>query len=264
MITKAVNISLQTRTIRDHVELARKAATKHVKDCLARIKNDDEMGMFLMAYASFNRTAGPGVASLVHRCSIHDFFYDKHGCYSGKDRGWNVATFVFQALVDEFSVKKNHRQLAQEMVGAILQFDGKKPSDEFLVGSLHLYRESYGLIEECSGLLLDGYVNLPVMNALGFHAASETFADLEYNAIKDVLFRDHKFELLARHLIDSKAKKWIEAHTKIEDDHYGFAILAIDEALSFADPLDTEKMGDVVHGVDTFAEYHKKFFETVT
>jgi hypothetical protein len=201
-------------------------------------------------YVEFNSIFPSVVASLAAKigCSRAVFVNPSETVLSLQDESYEVAAYVFAAAVDEFGggkYKYTHRNLAKAFLSSVAAF--YQMSSNYLNECLK-YSRSVDMLG-CRGRIerayLAPYQDLPVpelLVALGFHAASEYFADLEFNALRTI-FEMHYPELLEflrKRLVSfgsskAPASQWLDIHTSVESDHYRAALMAIDLALLYSD-----------------------------
>jgi hypothetical protein len=265
---------------RSHVEEAidLDAIDRAAQTAVARAAEQPRsMFLFMQRYASWNGYAGPLVAELAGKIGqCREMFADPGEpipIYA--DRATEVAALVFYATIDEHrdrALKVPHRSLAQATLKGIADFYGLAPDQQLALST----RPSWlaGLIAETAV----GYAGVTsdvdnVLEALGFHVASEMLADREYRII-DAVMRERAPELTTYLKTTTKriggkevpAYAWIEIHGvgDVEDDHAHKAFAAVDKAGGY---LAGKRHEDVrrlsLLGFERFAALQRTFFSHV-
>jgi len=191
------------------------------------------------------------------------------------DRSSEIATEIYFAAEDEyadrqFKLRVTHRQLAQELLKAILDyfkidhsnFPKLFPLNKKTNEAIKKVREGYCLNRE------NTEDNL--FNGLGFHIGSELLADQEFNLI-DQFLRDNDSDLVKflenkkTKFDDIKSYRWISLHTVVELEHLDHAFVAAERAIKY---YKGKKSVEEVHrliieGFLNFAKLQKDFFGNI-
>ena len=220
-----------------HAEMVRKT--------LERIGSPDELVRFIHRYTLFNGNFAGGVANLAGAFHVRqDLFRDRSEPVAAcSDRSARIASSIFFAAEDEYADRGDqkritHRDLGQSVLRhtiGYLDVDTASFDERFPLN---------GSTKAALDLVFDGYCVKPasrsedgLLGGLGFHIASETSADQEFNAIDPYLRRTHPG--LVAHLTAARTHlghsvySWFDQHTKVEVEHHEHAVQAASMALEF-------------------------------
>ena len=216
-----------------------------VRQTLERIASQDELVRFIQRYTLFNGNFAGGVANLAGTLHVRqELFRDRSEPVAAcSDRSARIASSIFFAAEDEYADREDrkritHRDLGQSVLRHTIgyfdldgaSFDGRFPLNRSTRDAL--------------ALVFDGYCISPasrsedgLFRGLGFHIASETSADEEFNAIDPYLRRSHpglvEHLTAARTHLGHSVYSWFDQHTKVEVEHHEHAVEAAVSALHF-------------------------------
>ncbi|MDD9899554.1 MAG: hypothetical protein OXT65_01080 [Alphaproteobacteria bacterium] len=200
--------------------------------CQQALKSVDTTYVFLERYAYINGYAGSGVALLSGNIGYaRNLFLDVSEGLPCDDMGMHIASRVFSATVDEHTDRRlghsPHRVLAKIMLDAVAGYAGydqnieqrnrlDKKSSAFLSVVDSFKRNYQGSSHDIGALI----------QALGYHIASEFLADKEYQIIDEEVWFRHPDEQFRHHVKRGKNREggwygpwsWITTH-----GHYGEA-----------------------------------------
>jgi hypothetical protein len=243
-----------------------------IEGCLAGLSHPGDLRDFLMKYARFNRLFAGAVACLAGQVHFRTDLFSTNDDLEDGDRSAEIATRVFYAAEDEYSALHNasrvtHRSIAQKFVADVIQILGSTGTKRTFANpdwskTLYSFDESVKRGYSTCGFASDA----DAIRALGFHAASEWLADVEFNHIQSYMERAHS-DLVTelRRLIGPGAVNgfyWIEVHSAVEAEHGEMALQAIDLAFKFGPASIRESFVDLVHeGFASFGRVQRDFFE---
>jgi hypothetical protein len=233
-------------------------------DALDSIHSNQPLLDCLTRYVQFNAVFGSGVASLAGAIgSRRDLFRDPTDTVAAlADRSTEIAASIFYAAIDEFGGSKGryptHRVMARDFLKAVALHSGCSlssacDSEPFSAA----VAEGYGI-----GRSLD---DGSLFAAIGFHIGSESLADEEFRILDE--FLRSRFAGLVRCVEQDRttgghaAYLWVQAHTKIEVDHFESALRGANRAIEFyagsAEPPSVRNK--ILDGVRQFAALQADF-----
>jgi hypothetical protein len=237
--------------------------------------------VFMQRYAHFNAYAGSSVARLASSIGLsRELFIEPQAVVVDEsDRGLNVAAKIFEAAIDEHADRHQfnlpHRSLAQATLKAVGDF--AHLSDE--------ERNAHGKIPDWLRTVVDdliaSYQGQPgdvgsLLTAMGFHAASERLADIEYAAIDRVVRHEHDGVGFSQYLRERFGKVqhmgravsmwfWVGIHGQfdrhgVEADHFAAALDAIQNAILFRPEPPEVLVQFAIDGFQHFVELQQRLF----
>jgi hypothetical protein len=238
---------------------------------LNKLHPDIEIVKFFIKYTAFNSAFAGAVACLAGNIHFQTELFSKSSVMGYcEDYSSEIASRVFYAAEDEYSALRGskritHRRIAQSFVNALLLYIGIDNVSQLLSASKSSQIKEYRK-RTLSGYKTQGFSeNKDVFEAIAFHIASETFADLEFNTISEHLKIKHP--ALVKTLQQSPSScgvnqyYWIEVHTGVEAAHGEMAL----EALRLATVYNTDNVIDismaVKNGIESFATLQEDFFK---
>jgi hypothetical protein len=247
----------------------------YIRQKLECIRSDQDLTTFFRRFALYNLAFPGGVAMLAGAFHMRpDIFQDKQESFiDNMDRSSEIASHIIFAAEDEFAtsnrkIRVTHRMMAQEMVKFAKGFSNL--SDD-------AFAESFSELtdyQEQALAIRNGYRVYSLENerdmflALGFHLASERLADIEFNALSDILSRNFPaFVKAARQVSGPQSIRiygWIATHTTVEVDHYAYSLRAAEMALEFyTGEMHTkqELYGLILDGFHEFIQHQRNMFE---
>ncbi len=262
------------------------AAEDLVEDALKRaLSSPEALLCFMGRYTSWNGFFGSGVATLAGKIGRARglFHSSEQPIHALADRSVHVASFFFDAAVDEFNDsstphRDTHRTLAQACIAGVVGWartQGSVRDDDAVnallsaplwLAALHdRVAIGYGAASP------DDLAN--IFRAMGYHLGSEVLADREFSLIDDGM-REHTPEVvdyLEREVItlageQHNAYHWLGIHSghggAVEWDHFKWAVQGVDRGFRYTDPALHEDLRAQLHlGFTDFARDHRVFFE---
>ncbi len=216
-----------------------------VRSVLARVQTKAELARFIQRYTLFNGNFAGGVTNLAGALHVRqDLFRDPMEPIAAcADRGARIASHVFFAAEDEYFDREDRKRITHRDLGQYVL----KETIDWLGFDAHTFDRDFPLNDSTRDALAQifiGYCIHPdarseddLFRGLGFHIASETSADEEFNALKLYLHDVHPalVERLTRsstHLGHS-IFGWIGLHTFVEVEHHEHALTAAAMALDY-------------------------------
>ncbi|MBI3458718.1 hypothetical protein HY061_00435 [Candidatus Azambacteria bacterium] len=252
------------------------SSKKFLGSILEKISSEKQIIDFTHRYSVFNGDFAGGVANLAGEFHIRgDIFKGDSDIDSINDRSSEIATEIYFAAEDEYADRKfklriTHRQLAQELLKAVLDyfkidnasFQRLFPLNEKTKDVIKKVREGYCLNKESS--------EDDLFRGLGFHIGSELLADQEFNLL-DQFLRDNYSDLVKflenknTNFDDIKSYRWISLHMVVELEHLSRAFIAAERAIKYYKGKKSEKevQGLIVKGFLNFAKLQKDFFSNI-
>lgn len=184
----------------------------------------------MFKYATFNSIFAGGIASLAGKIHVsqHVFRDSEDKEFQLADRSAEIASRIFFAAEEEYDVchlgkRVTHRALAQLFLRELLRISpngdrvtlNERGLDETQNSLMSEVRDAYNAAQ--------GSGDDALFYAMGFHLASEQFADQEFNTIDEFLRRD--FPAIAQSLQETMgptgfdAYYWISTHCIVETAH---------------------------------------------
>ena len=197
-------------------------------------------------YIHFNAGFAAGVAGLAAQIAIrHSLFQDvTEQSKILSDRSVEVAAPIFFAAIDEFGNptirQATHRSLAQATFKMAALFFRQDPS--ILDSELTTNRDIAAIIERVQegygvGRMLD---EPSLFRAIGFHLASETLAQREFETLDHCLVETQpafaEYLKTAQVVINERtypAYFWIQAHSQFEAEHSKAAWKGIEDLFTY-------------------------------
>ncbi|MBE9080386.1 hypothetical protein IQ241_24375 [Romeria aff. gracilis LEGE 07310] len=258
-------------------EILEYSGSKHfLEKILTQISCTKDLVKFIHRYSVFNGNFAGGVINLGGAFHIRqDIFRDEseiiHDC---ADRSSKISTYIFFAAEDEYfdrvrNSRVTHRELGQILLKNTLRFFDINPQlfeQQFsispaILDNLEEIKQGYCLNRENS--------EEEILHGLGFHIGAELLADQEFNILHQYLCKEYpqlvKFLKGERTEYGNSAYTWIELHTSVESEHFEYAILAAEEAISYYCGLYTknEVRNMIIEGFNHFSRFQISFFNNI-
>lgn len=270
------------KEIEKHFEL--KTTEVELKGILSNvIQTPEGLLNFLYQYAKWNSFFGSAVAYLSGKIGASDgFFMDPdESIPEFADRSVFLASFVFDAAVEEFGCDPRYKKATHECL-----------AQAFLRGCLNYFLEK-GLINQdfkfvhpdwlttLSLRVTDGYQGgsagttyYHMTKGYGYHLGSELFADTEFSVIDQIL--NQHFPELVSYLNQNifvvgdheyPGYLWISVHSGhgagVEAEHFNEALLGVSYLYKYSDRPTHDVHRDLFRGLKRFSEDHKEFFSEI-
>lgn len=197
-------------------------------------------------YIHFNAGFAAGVASLAAQIAIkHNLFQDvTEQSKILSDRSVEVAAPIFFAAIEEFGNhairQATHRSLAQATFKMAAQFFRQNPG--ILDRELYTNRDVEAMLERVQeGYGVGRMLDEPFLfRAIGFHLASETLAQGEFEILDHCLVENQPalaaYLKTAQVVINERtypAYFWIQAHSQFEAEHSKAAWKGIEDLFTY-------------------------------
>ncbi len=248
------------------------------------LTNPEALYLLVHRYTHFNGYAGPLVGILAANIGLsRELFHDPHEeIRSLADRASLVARYVHNATIDEHGMgisnkKLPHRVLAQGTLKFIAEFAKLNGSRQ------NKLSQAPSWLSEICQRFISGYQGKAgdieeLLLAMGFHAASEMLADIEYAAIDRALRINGKDSSFARYLqtrtrvvvgdYQINPYIWITAHAchdrhGVEHDHYEDALRAIEMAEHYSSVDPKEFLNWIKKGFQKFITLQHLLFSFI-
>lgn len=241
---------------------------------LTHLTNCERLVDFMFRYVAFNSIFAGGIAELSGKIhgSQHLFRDREDTEFHLADRSAEIASRIFFAAEDEYDVQHlgkriTHRALAQVFLRELVQIC---PNGETItLNERRLDKMDSNLRSEVREAYeaTAGPEDESLFHAMGFHLASERFADQEFNLIDKFLQRD--FPQIVEGLLGKKgpvglnAYYWVSAHCVVETEHADSAVDAMRLAFNYyvGDCRRDKIVEATLRGVADFARIQETLFE---
>lgn len=246
-----------------------------IRTKLAKVKTDDDLVEFFRRFALYNQSFPGGVLSLAGAFHVRDdIFRDVNDPISdNRDRSLVIASHIAFVAEDEFALKNRthritHRMMAQDVVKEAISYAGwsvKQFNDRFMDETE--YRQKASALK--NGYRLGKYnTDRDLFSGLGFHLGSERLADIEFNAVND-LMKNHFPEFVAQANQSTGSTGvpvygWISVHTSVEVDHYDYSMKAAIDSLTFYNEHEISQKdayNEIINGFDEFVTFQQNMFQ---
>lgn len=260
------------------------AANRRISARLAGLSDPESLVRFMVRYGSWNGMFASGVASLagaIGRC--RDLFREPGFPRAAADRANFVASFVFDAAIDEFDdhiapIRDTHRCMAQAELIAMNNFYG--------LGSAVLDEEEPQSLRLLNDAVTEGYAGREgaifgrlgcVFAGMGYHLGSELLADREFSLLDEHLrsSRNDLVQFLMREQVQLAGGKhrcyaWVGVHSGhgggVEADHFDHAVQGVRAGLGYLAVDEAQRRAALKaldDGFKAFDRDHRQFFDVV-
>lgn len=246
-----------------------------INRCLVQLSDCERLVGFMFRYVTFNSIFAGCIARLAGKLhgSQHLFRDKGEPELHLADRSAEVASRIFFAAEDEYDVQHlgkrvTHRGLAQFLLRELLRICSS-PSGIITLNDRELDEMNKNLMTGVGEAYEAeaGPEDESLFYAMGFHLASERFADQEFNLVDKFLQRD--FPQVVKGLREKKgpagldAYYWISAHCVVETEHADAAHDAMQLAFNYyVGNCGRGKIAEAaLRGVADFARIQETLFE---
>jgi hypothetical protein len=222
--------------------------------CRLAVQHPSVLYLFMQRYTHFNGIAGSLVARLASSIGLSRQLFKSASIavFDESDRGLDIAAKVLAATIDEHADQGAqsvpHRTLAQATLKSIGDYAG------LTIEERNDFANLTDWMRETLDNTIQGYQGIPgdivaLVQAMGFHAASEVLADREYSVIDKVVRHDYRDRGYDAYLRQNKGKVeveqgqlsawyWIVIHGKhqgsgVEAEHFQCALEALELAAQY-------------------------------
>jgi hypothetical protein len=169
--------------------------------------------LFFQRYTYFNAYASSLIPRLVSSISLSRYLFTDPDTLVAEeaDRGMQLAAKVMIAAADEGGYSVSHRSLAQATLKTVGDYTGLSADQRNQLSRVPAW------LDEIVDALIAGYQGTPgdiasLIQAIGFHAASEMLGDREYALLDMVIRYENRGIGFDRYLRDQTSPILIEGH----------------------------------------------------
>jgi hypothetical protein len=236
--------------------------------------------MFMQRYVRYGRIFSTSVPTLAGTIASSHLFQDPNcPIHMHAERSMDVAAKVLAASIEEFTDPRtgvSHGTLSYALLDKLAEYADLSDteinqiaqSESWLSGILSFVETAYKA--ESDDLE-------SIIQAIGFHVATETVGDKEFSIINDVLFSQHRDSNFGRFIRNSKISfphgtvspwYWIVIHgtegTKgVELKHSAEAFAALNYITKYSDASEKQIIAWAGQGFADFAHIQTRFFKQV-
>ncbi|MEY2520801.1 MAG: hypothetical protein QOF24_2560 [Verrucomicrobiota bacterium] len=248
-----------------------------IASCLGRLTDHERLVDFMFRYATFNSIFAGGIASLAGKIHVSQHvFRDRDDTeFQLADRSAEIASRIFFAAEDEYDVchlgkRVTHRALAQLFLRELLRVC--QGGDMITLNERRLDETHSNLMSEVleAYQATHGNEDEALFYAMGFHLASEQFADQEFNTIDEFLKRHVPTVVQSLQGMTGPAGfdayYWITTHCIVETEHAEFAADGIRLAFDYyvGDQQRNAILNAALKGVADFARIQESLFRNAS
>jgi hypothetical protein len=236
--------------------------------------------LFFQRYTYFNAYASSLIPRLVSSIALSRYlFIDPDISVAEQaDRGMQLAAKVMIAAADEGAYGVSHRSLAQGTLKTVGDYTGLAAEERNQLSRVPAW------LDEIVDALIAGYQGTPgdiasLVQAIGFHAASEMFGDREY-ALLDMVVRYENREIgFDRYLREKVSHVIIEGHrydpwcyvlihskhesSGVEIEHAECALEVLNLLAIYLKEPESQIQEWVFQGFNTFVELQQRLFREI-
>lgn len=246
--------------------------------CRDAIANPKSLYWFMERFVRYSRTYSYIVPALASKIGSSMLFQET-GCSSLEcaERSMDVAAKVFAASVEEFCDPRtgvSHRTLSYALLDKIAQYADLSTEEIKHIASSGSWLDDF-IKQVEAGYDADPNNLCSLIEAMGFHAATETIGGHEFSIINSVIFSQQRSDRFGQFVKNSKVSfpegtvspwYWIVIHgtentAGVEADHSDDAINALNLAVQYTSVPEEQIIAWAGKGVAKFAHVQEKFFQ---
>lgn len=246
--------------------------------CRDAITNPRSLYWFMQRFVRYSRTYSYIVPALASKIGSSVLFQES-GCSTldCAERSMDVAAKVFAASIEEFCdpiTRVSHRTLSYALLDKIAEYaDLSTEEIQYIADSGTWLNDFIRQVE--AGYNADPNNLCSLIEAMGFHAATETIGGHEFSIINTVIFSEQRGDRFGQFIKNSKVKfaegtvspwYWIVIHgtentAGVEADHSDDAINALNLAVQYTSIPEEQIIAWAGKGVAKFACVQETFFQ---
>ncbi|MBE9207051.1 hypothetical protein IQ244_11065 [Nostoc sp. LEGE 06077] len=245
------------------------------------VSNPASLYLFFQRYTYFNGYVSSMIPRLVSSIALSRYlFTEPHiPVIEEADRGMQIAAKVMVAAADEGAYGASHRSLAQATLMTVGNYAGLSPEQR------NQFSQIPPWLHQIINAVISGYQGTPgdiasLIQAIGFHSASEILGDLEYGLLDKIIryenrgsgFDQYLRQETPRIIIDGhRYDPWcyILIHSKHEGsgaeiEHFECALEALNMLAPYRPESEHQKiMAWVLEGFQVFVDLQQCLFREI-
>lgn len=245
--------------------------------CKDAITNSRTLYWFMQRFVRYSRTYSYVVPALASKIGS-SLLFQETGCSTLEcgERSMDVAAKVFAASIEEFCDPRtgvSHRTLSYALLDKLAQYADLSTQEIHQIASLGTWLNDI-LLQVEAGYDADPTNLSSLIEAMGFHAATETIGGHEFSIINSVIFSKQRRDHFGQFIKSNKVKfsecsvspwYWIVIHgtentVGVEADHSDEAINALNLAVQYTSVSEEQIIAWAGKGVAKFAHVQETFF----
>lgn len=246
--------------------------------CRDAITNPTSLYWFMQRFIRYSRTYSYIVPALASKIGSSTLFQET-GCSTlgCGERSMDVAAKVFTASIEEFRDPRtgvSHRTLSYALLDKLAQYADLSTEEIHHIISLGTWLDDI-LLQVEAGYDANPTNLCSLVEAMGFHAATETIGGRESSIINTVIFSGQRSDRFGKFIKSSKVRfpegtvspwYWIVIHgtentVGLEADHSDDAINALNLAVQYTSVSSEQIIAWAGKGVAKFAKVQETFFQ---
>ena len=246
--------------------------------CRDAITNPTSLYWFMQRFVRYSRTYSYIVPALASKIGSSMLFQETGSSnLESADRSMDVAAKVFAASVEEFRDPRtgvSHRTLSYALLDKIAEYADLSTEEIHHIASLGTWLDDI-IPQVEAGYDADPNNLCSLIEAMGFHAATETIGGHEFSIINSVIFSKQRSDRFGQFIKSSKVKfaestvspwYWIVIHgtentVGVEADHSDDAINALNLAVQYTSVSEEQIIAWAGKGFAKFAHVQETFFQ---
>ncbi|MCC5654582.1 hypothetical protein LC609_33370 [Nostoc sp. XA013] len=246
--------------------------------CRDAITNPRSQYLFMQRFVHYSRTYSYIVPALASKIGS-SMLFQQTGCSTLEcgERSMDIAAKVFAASIEEFRDPRtgvSHRTLSYALLDKLAQYADLSTPEIHQIASLGTWLDDFVQQVE-AGYDADPTNLCSLIEAMGFHAATETIGGHEFSIINSVIFSGQRSERFGQFIKSTKVRfpegtvspwYWIVIHgtvntAGVEADHSDDAINALNLAVQYTSVPEEQIIAWAGKGVAKFAHVQETFFQ---
>lgn len=243
-------------------------------------QNPASLYLFFQRYTYFNGYASSVISRLASSIAMSRYlFTDPEVLVTEEaDRGFQISAEVMIAAADEGAYGVTHRELAQLLLKGLGEYAGLSVDERNQFASVSPWLDK--LIES----VMAGYQGVPndatsLIQAIGFHTASEMLGDLEYALIDKIIRHENKGTGFDRYLKEKSSPTKIRNHqydpwcyivihgkhegAGAEARHFVHVLNALNMVVRYRPESEQQIIEQVLQGYTAFVELQQRLFKEI-
>lgn len=243
-------------------------------------QNPNSLYLFFQRYTHFNGYASAVISRLASSIGISRYLFanSEELVTEEADRGMDIAAKVMFAAADEGAYGVSHRSLAQatlKTVGDYAQLATKQRNQ---------FAQIPAWLDVITKEVVSGYQGTPgdiasLVQAMGFHAASEIMGDREYTLLDTIIRHENQgvgFDSYLRQNASSVEIQghrynpwcWVLIHSRYEDsgvevEHFEQALEALNLCVLYRSEPEQQILEWGLQGFEAFVKLQQRLFREV-
>lgn len=244
-------------------------------------QNPTSLYLFFQQYIYFNGYASSVISRLASSIAMSRYLFadpDKL-VIEEADRGFEIAAEIMVAAADEGAYGVTHRALAQLLLKTVGDYA------ELSTDERNQFSKAPTWLNEIVEAVMAGYQGTPgnaasLIQAIGFHAASEMLGDREYALLDRIVCHENREVGFARYLKEQTSSVKIREHrygpwcyvlihgkhegTGAEAKHFVHVLDAINMLFLYRPEPEQQILEWVLQGFNAFVELQQRLFTEIS